>query len=382
MQFHGFKRENGRYGVRNHIIVISSVCCANGVVAAIERECPDVIMVQNAYGCAFGPQDVMTQFAVLTGLANNPNVGAVLIVGLGCEIFPAKNYVDAIKGKPVEAVVIQDAGSAATTRKGIEIVARFREQLSAQRRVEAPFSDLIVGLKCGGSDAFSGVTANPAVGSAVDLLVEAGSTAVMGEVTEMIGTAHILKKRCVDSRLGNELAHLITDHDKDVHEALGELAGLVISPGNMDGGLSSITEKSLGCNAKSGSTAIQELVAYGAVPSKKGLVIMNTPGYDIDAMAGMAAGGAQIILFTTGRGTPAGCPAVPVIKISSNSQIFRKMEGDIDINAGSILDEGKSIDEVGHEILTQICEIADGKLTCAEINRSIPFNYLKQGMTF
>jgi altronate dehydratase large subunit len=186
----------------------------------------------------------------------------------------------------------------------------------------------------------------------------------------------------VDAKLGNELEKLISDHEKEVHEALGELAGLVISPGNMDGGLSSITEKSLGCNAKSGTTAIKELVAYSAVPSNKGLVIMNTPGYDIDAMAGMAAGGAQIILFTTGRGTPAGFPAVPVIKISSNSQTFRRMEGDIDINAGSILDDGKSIEDVGHEIFERICRVADGELTCAEINRSTPFNYLKQGMTF
>ena len=382
MQFHGFKREDGRYGVRNHIIVLSSVCCANGVVAAIEREFPDIITVQNAYGCAFGPQDALTMFVVLTGLANNPNVGAALIVGLGCEIFPAKNYVEAISGKPVEAVVIQDGGSAATTRKGIEIIAGFKKHLSVQKRVDAPFSDLIIGLKCGGSDAFSGVTANPAVGSAADLLVGAGATAVMGEVTEMIGTAHILKKRCVDSKLGNEIEKLINDHEKEVHEALGDFAGLVISPGNMDGGLSSITEKSLGCNAKSGTTAIKELLAYGAVPSKKGLVIMNTPGYDIDAMAGMAAGGAQIILFTTGRGTPAGFPAVPVIKISSNSQTFGRMEGDIDINAGSILDDGKSIDDVGHEIFEHIRRVADGELTCAEINRSIPFNYLKQGMTF
>ena len=381
MEFKGYKRAEGRYGVRNHVLVVSSVSCANGVVEALGRIFPDIVTVQHAYGCGYGPDDWCTSFNMLSGLVNHPNVGAVLAIGLGCELLKAEHLADAVKGKPAEALVIQQAGSAATTRKGIDIVEGFIRQLKGQKRETAPLSELLVGLKCGGSDAFSGVTANPSLGVAADMLVGEGAAVVMGEVTEMIGTDHILKSRCDSPELGEKLQKLILGHEKYVKNALGELAGMVIAPGNIDGGLSSITEKSLGCNAKSGSTPIREVVDYSARPTKKGLIIMNTPGYDIDAMAGMA-GGAQIIVFTTGRGTPAGFPAVPVIKVSSNSTTFNNMRGDIDVNAGSILDTGKTVKDVGREIFECIVRTAGGGLTSAEINKSSVFNCLKQGATF
>ncbi len=382
MVFRGFRREDGRYGVRNHILVVSSVACANGVVDELGRLFPNIITVKNAYGCGYGPEDFKTSLNVLGGLVNHPNVGAVLVIGLGCELLKAEYLAGMVSGKPVEALTIQDAGSRATTEKGIIYIDRFALELEKHKRIEACVGELLVGLKCGGSDAFSGVTANPALGVAADMLVHEGAGVIMGEITEMIGTDHILKKRCRTPELGEELQKLILGHEDRVKKALGELAGLVIAPGNMDGGLSSITEKSLGCNAKAGSSMVVELVEYACRPARKGLIIMNTPGYDIDAMAGMAAGGAHIIVFTTGRGTPAGFPAVPVIKVSSNSNIFRKMTGDIDIDAGAVLEAGRSIDSIGKEIFDCIIETANGRLTCAEINRSEPFNYLKQGMTF
>ena len=382
MEFQGYRRDDGKYGVRNHVLVVSSVCCANGVVDAIGRIFPDVITIQHTYGCGYGPDDFMTSMKVLQGIINNPNVGAALVVGLGCELLKAEYLAQAAQGKPAEALVIQQAGSTATTKKGIDIAEKFIRNLARQKRMPAPVSELLVGLKCGGSDAFSGVTANPSLGAAADLLIAEGATVVMGEVTEMIGTSHILKKRCADPELGAKLEKLILDHEQHVRTSLGELAGLVIAPGNMDGGLSSITEKSLGCNAKSGTTAINELVDYGTVPTKKGLIIMNAPGYDIDCMAGMASAGAQIIVFTTGRGTPAGFPSVPVIKVSSNSNIYRNMVGDIDINAGSILDEGTTIKDVGREIFELCLKVAGGEATRAEINRSTPFSCLKTGPTF
>jgi len=382
MEFHGYKRDDGKYGVRNHVLVVSSVSCANGVVDAIGRVFPDVITIQHTYGCGYGPDDFMTSMKVLQGIINNPNVGAVLAVGLGCELLKAEYLAQAAQGKPAESLVIQQAGSAATTKKGIDITEKFIKHLAPQKRVPAPVSELLVGLKCGGSDAFSGVTANPSLGAAADLLVGEGATVVMGEVTEMIGTSHILKKRCADTELGAKLEKLILDHEQHVRTSLGELAGLVIAPGNMDGGLSSITEKSLGCNAKSGTTTINELVEYGSGPTKKGLIIMNAPGYDIDCMAGMASGGAQIIVFTTGRGTPAGFPAVPVIKVSSNSKIYNSMVGDIDINAGSILEKGRTINDIGREIYELCLKVAEGELTRAEVNRSTPFSCLKTGPTF
>jgi altronate dehydratase large subunit len=381
MKFKGYKRQNGEFGVRNHILVTSSISCANGVVAALGRQFPDVIAVQNAYGCGTGLDDASTGWLAIAGLMNNPNVGAALIIGLGCEIIQAQLFADAVKGKPVEVLKIQGAGSEATTRKGAEIIKIFQKQLRSQKRVTAPFSELLIGLKCGGSDALSGVTANPAVGAAADMFVAEGAGAMITEVTEMIGTAHILKRRCVTPELGEKVENLIIEHEKKVQELLGPLAGMVISPGNMDGGLSSIVEKSLGCITKAGSTPIVDCVGYGHKATKKGMMIMEGPGYDIEAMVGLAASGAQIIIFTTGRGTPAGTPAVPVIKVSTNTKTFLEMKGDIDINAGTIIDEGKSVGDAGKEIFDFTLAVANGKLTCAEINKSEPFSYLKEHLS-
>ena len=383
MEFLGYKRENGKIGVRNHVMIMSSVACANGVVQAIERAVPDVVPVTQAYGCGYGPEDVKVSIQALAGLLNNPNVGAVLIVGLGCEILKADYLKQAVSGKPVEALVIQESGgSRATAEKGIEIAKSFLKKLTSRKREPVPVSELIFGLECGGSDAFSGITANPAVGAAADILVKKGGSVILSETTEMIGTAHILKRRAANPDLGERVVELVNNQEKRVRATLGAAAGMVIAPGNIDGGLSSITEKSLGCIMKGGTTPINEIVDYGVSPTKKGLVLMDTPGYDIDSMAGMAAGGAQIILFTTGRGNPAGFPAVPVIKISSNSKTYDKMPGDIDYNAGRIIDAGLSLDEAGRDIFNLALEVAQGKETCAEVNRSIPFNYLKQGPTF
>jgi len=384
MEFMGYRREDGRIGVRNHVLVVSSVSCANGVVEAIGRALPDVVTVVHGYGCGYGRiEDAIVSGRVLSRLADNPNVGAVLFIGLGCELLSPDRLVGDVKNKPVEVLVVQkDGGSAATTAKGIEIAARFLADLKRQERIPVPVSELVVGLECGGSDAFSGITANPAVGVASDSLVASGATVILSETTEMIGTAHILKRRGVTAEVGEQVERLVNEHEKKVREELGERAGMVIAPGNIEGGLSSITEKSLGCITKAGSTPINEVIGYAERPTKRGLVIMDTPGYDIDSMAGMASGGAQVIVFTTGRGTIAGFPAVPVIKVASNSTMFGNMPGDMDVNAGTITDGDKTLDEVGREILDYVLRTASGLKTCAETNRSQTFNYLKQGPTF
>jgi altronate dehydratase large subunit len=383
MEFQGFRREDGKVGVRNHVLVISSVSCANGVVEAIGRELPEVVAVTHAYGCGYGPEDIGVSHRTMAGLMSNPNVGAALVIGLGCEGMNSQFLTQAVDGKPVKALVIQeDGGSRATTDKGIEICRDYLKELSSQERESAPVSELIVGLECGGSDAFSGVTANPAVGAAADMFVGEDATVILAETTEMIGTAHILKRRCATPQLGEQIERLVNDHEKHVRASLGDLAGMVIAPGNIDGGLSSITEKSLGCITKGGTTPITEFIEYAGRPEKKGLVIMDTPGYDIDSMAGMAAAGAQVMLFTTGRGSTAGFPAVPVVKIASNSNTYNKMPGDMDVNAGSIIDAGKTLEDVGSEIFSLSLEVAEGRQTCAELNKSAVFNYLKQGPTF
>jgi len=379
MEFLGYRRSDGRYGVRNYVLVLSSVSCASGVVDAIGRALPDVVTINYSTGCGLDRIGIRT----LTGLINNPNVGAVLVIGLGCEGTGSQRLLESAQAKPAEALVIQqDGGSTATTAKGIETASRFLKELKDQPRVPAPVSELVVGLECGGSDALSGVTANPAVGVAADRFVELGATVILSETTEMIGTAHILKRRGATPELGEQVEKLVNDQQKRVRAALGDLAGLVIAPGNIEGGLSSIAEKSLGCITKGGTTPINEVVEYAQRPSKRGLIIMDTPGYDIDSMAGLTAGGSQLILFTTGRGSTAGFPAVPVIKISSNSITYKNMPGDMDVNAGAIIDEDRTLDEVGQDIFDLSLSVANGRQTCAEVNRSVPFGYLKQVPTF
>ena len=374
MEFLGYKRKDGASGVRNHVLVVSAVACANGVVEAIGRALPEVVAISRTYGCSYDPVGL----PVLAGMINNPNVGAALIIGLGCEGPNSERLVQSARNKPAEALIIQkDGGSTATTAKGIEIATRFLKELHAQEREPAPVSELVVGLECGGSDAFSGMTANPAVGATADRLVNQGATVILGETTEMIGTAHILKRRGATPELGEQVERLVNEHEKRIRAILGdEIAGMVIAPGNIDGGLSSITEKSLGCINKAGTTPINEVVKYATCPSERGLVVMDTPGYDIDSMAGFAAGGAQIIIFTTGRGSTAGFPAIPVIKVASNSEMYHNMPGDMDINAGSIMDDGRTINQVGQEIFDLALRVANGQQTCAEINRSAPFGYI------
>lgn len=383
MKFQGFQRSDGQVGVRNHVLVLASVSCASGVVEAIGREVPEVTAVTHGYGCGVGPEDFGISHRALTGLLNNPNVGGALVVGLGCENMNSAYLTQAVVGKPVHGLVIQeDGGSAATTEKGVAIARELVRECAAAERVPVPVSELVVGLQCGGSDALSGVTANPAVGVACDRFVAEGATVILAETTEMIGTAHILERRGATPRIGERVAHLVNNHERHVRDSLGDLAGMVIAPGNIEGGLSSITEKSLGCIMKGGTTPIRDVVEYAVRSSERGLIIMDTPGYDIDSMAGIAAAGAQVMVFTTGRGSTAGFPAVPVVKVSSNSRIYRNMPGDMDINAGAIIDEGKTVDEVGREIFDLVLEVAEGATTCAEKNRSAPYNYLKQGPSY
>jgi len=370
MDFLGYRRKNGAVGTRNHVLVMSSVSCANGVVQAIGRELPEVKIITHTEGCGRATADVLIAKRTLAGLGRNPNVAAVLLVGLGCESIKADGLAEAIgeADKPVETLLIQEAGgSVKATAAGIGIARRMLVEAGQQRRQACPLSELTVGMECGGSDALSGLTANCLVGAVADWLVAAGATVILSETTEMIGTEKILAKRAADPRLASEIVDLIQGQRRRTEELLGERAGMVISPGNMDGGLSTITEKSMGCIVKGGTTPIQELVAYGQTPSKKGLVLMDTPGSDIFSLTGMAAGGSQLMLFTTGRGTPAGFPTVPVVKIASNSRLYANMTDDMDFDAGTLI-EGRALGDAGEELIGLVHAVAAGQVTKAERN--------------
>jgi len=379
MYFYGYPREDDTYGVRNYAVVMSSVVCVNSVVEEIARQVPGVVPITHNHGCGRTGEIAMR---TLSGLGRNPNIAALLIIGLGCEESVAPDIAGAIRatGKPVEYLVVQDeGGTAETTRKGIEIARKLLAHVRRQERVEVGLEHLVVGLECGGSDAFSGVSANPAVGITADLVVNEGGTAIISEISEMVGTAHILKRRAVDAAVAKKI---------DVYVALGtEVAawgakrgyGGAVSPGNIAGGLTNIVEKSLGCIAKGGTSPITDCIPYAMKPQTKGLVIMETAGYDIESMTGMVAGGAQVVIFTTGRGSTAGYALAPVIKVVSNSTTYKKMAGDFDVNAGTIVDGDRQIEDVGREIFDFLIAVASGKQTRAEINKQCQFAIRQEG---
>jgi len=384
MGFSGYVRPDGRVGVRNHVLILSSVSCANGVVNAIGRELPEVKTITHTEGCGRGPADIGLSNRTLVGLGSNPNVAALLIIGLGCEFIKAPGIRDAVAatGKPVEVLNIQEkGGSIKTASEGVKIAKKLLEQAAETKRTECGWDKLSVGLECGGSDALSGVTANPMVGATADWLVGLGATAVLSETTEMMGTAEVLARRAATPELGDRIRKLIEKQEELMNLHLGPFKNISISPGNMDGGLSTIREKSMGCIIKGGTTTINDLVEYAATPEKAGLVLMDTPGSDIFSLTGMAAGGCQIMIFTTGRGTPAGFPTVPVIKVATNSALFEKMNDDMDINAGQII-EGKSVEEVSADLNGLLERVAGGELTKAEKNLQESVSILTVGPAF
>ena len=367
----GYARPNGTFGIRNHVLVLATVSCVTGVIHRIAREVPEAVCVPHAWGCGRGsPRDLQLLFRVLSGMVHQPNVGAVVLVGLGCEVSNTRTLAAMIgdAGKPVEIFNVQeDGGSLATARKGAAAARRLLKEVSSQRRVPMSWNQVVAGMKCGGSDAMSGVTANVAIGTVADWLVERGATVLIGENTEMIGTAHVLARRAKDQHVAGEIERMVERAERLTQELMGDLASLVISPGNIDGGMSTIAEKAMGSICKGGTSTINQVVDYGEVPTERGLILQDGPGYDGDAMAGLAASGAQLMFFSTGRGTPAGFPGVPVIKVASNSQLYSAMADDMDVNAGALID-GKPRRVLRDEMLDLMIRVINGEPTQAERN--------------
>jgi altronate dehydratase large subunit len=331
---------------------------------------PDVVVVEHPHGCGRPPPDLGLQIKTLAGLVENPNVGGAVLVGLGCEPLSVGLLRSSLaaNGKPLRGLVVQEVGGSRKAADQAEAMAReILGDLERMPRHSGTAADLTVALECGGSDTFSGITANPAVGEAVDRLVAMGGTAILSETTEMIGALAPLLRRAENDEVATRLRETVEHQEALTREMLGPLAHRVLAPGNVESGLSTIAEKSLGCIAKAGSSPIREVLEYAQRPSKQGLVVMNTPGYDVESITGMAAAGAQAVIFTTGRGTPVGFPVAPVIKVSSTSELYQRMSDDIDVDAGTVL-EGKTVAAVGEEILSFLLRVARGERTKAEIN--------------
>ena len=375
-RFLGYSRADGTVGVRNHVLVVPTVVCANSVVEHLDRAGCDEAMLTHQHGCGQVGDDLALTQHVLAGLATNPNVGAVVLVSLGCESNQPHILAERIAGtgREVEVVSIQAMGGITAAVAGVtEAVAGLRSHLDVEPAVPAGWEELVVGLECGGSDGWSGITANPALGRAADWLVERGATVVLGETPEIVGAEHLLARRAVSPQVGADLLQAVDDWERKIARTGADARGGQPSPGNIAGGITTIEEKSLGAIQKGGSNQLQEVTGYGVRPSKRGLVFMDTPGQDIEQLTGLAAGGCQVVCFTTGRGTPTGSPVMPVIKIATNTGVARLMHDHIDIDAGRVAAGDATLDAVAAEIVSMVADVCAGTRTASERNRQRDF---------
>jgi len=366
MSFMGYRRQNGKVGVRNEIWIIPTVGCINGIAKTLENMSKNkdgvdgVFAFTHPYGCSQLGDDLKNTQKALAGLVNHPNAGGVLVLGLGCEnnlIADFKKVIGEIDDNRVKFLECQKADDEISD--GLELIDELIAYASKTKRENIPASELIVGLKCGGSDGYSGITANPMVGAFSDILVRQGGTTILTEVPEMFGAEMLLMERCSSKELFEGTVELINSF-KDYYKSHGQPIYENPSPGNKDGGITTLEEKSLGCTTKSGTMAVEGVYEYGELVDKKGLVLLSSPGNDLVATTALIASGAQIVLFTTGRGTPFGGP-VPTVKISTNNELYNKKKSWIDFNAGDIA-EGRSIAECAAELAGYVMRLASGEI--------------------
>lgn len=366
----GYRRPDGTVGVRNHVIVINSVAEVAGIVRRIADAVPGVVPVTHQHGYAQFPEDREQTVRTLVGNAANPNVAAALFIGLGGEEEMAHELAQKVQaqGRKAHALILADAPNVASLVD--EAAAWLRQALAEadkMSREKADVSELIIGLECGGSDAWSGVTANPALGVASDIVVGYGGTVILSETTEAIGAEHILARQAATPEVAQAFLDIVAAYEARMLATGEDVRSANPSPGNVKGGLTTLDEKSLGCIKKGGSTPLKEVVGYAYRPKERGFVFMDTPGYDVDSVCGMTAGGAQIVVFTTGRGSPTGSPIVPVIKVSTNTPLYRRMPQHIDVDAGVIIEGKGTLESVGREIFEKILAVASGEQAAAEM---------------
>lgn len=380
--FMGYRRATGRVGVRNYIAVLTSVnCSATAAHRIADHFTPDilanfpnvdgVVAFAHGTGCAMGGNGDGFEALqrVLWGYARNPNIGGVVLVGLGCEMMQIDWLIESYgltPGPLFQAMNIQDvAGLRRTIERGIEKVAAMLPVVNGFEREPCPASELMVALQCGGSDAMSGITANPALGYACDLLVAQGGTGVLAETPEIYGAEHLLTQRAATPAIGEKLIGLIKWWEDYTARNQGSMDNNP-SPGNKKGGLTTILEKSLGAAAKGGTTPLNGVYKYAEPVTARGFTFMDSPGYDPASVTGQIASGCNLVVFTTGRGSAFGAKPSPSIKVATNTEMFTRMEEDMDINAGSILSDGKTVEQVGREIYAMLLAVASGTTTKSE----------------
>jgi len=385
MEFLGYRRPDGKMGIRNHSLIIPTSVCSSTVAFNIAQQVPGTIALPNQHGCCQIGADYEQTLRTLINLGKNPNVGAVLVVGLGCEGVPIHEVVTAIAttGKPVDVVVIQEVGGTLrATAEGVRKMAELARQVDQIQPEKVHIRELSLAIECGGSDFTSGLASNPAAGIAADLLEAAGGNVMLSETTEFIGAEHILARREKSPEVAEKLFKIVRDCEESARLSHFDLRDGQPTPGNVAVGISSIEEKSLGCIYKAGHAPIQSVLQYGEIPSSKGLYIMDSPGQDVDSISGMLASGATVVIFTTGRGTPTGSPIAPVIKITANARTFKMMEDNMDLDASGIISGEETIEQVGQRIFDEIVMVANGRKPKAEILGHREFGIYKIAPTF
>ncbi|MFX0080796.1 MAG: UxaA family hydrolase [Candidatus Hodarchaeota archaeon] len=357
--FLGHPRSNGMVGIRNKIVVVSSVVCVNTVARRVADKINNAVAITHPYGCGQWGISYSNTFNILAGLASNPNVYGALVIGLGCENIFSNLLADKIKEsqKPVESFNVQDVqgGTIGAIEKGVSICKKFDKEAQKLKKEFFDFSHITLGLECGGSDSTSGLTANPSLGIVSDKLVSLGGTSILPEMAEWAGAEHLLSKRAINEEVSKEIMKLFEGKKFENR-----------SPGNIEGGLSTPEEKSLGNIAKGGKATIQGVIQYTEKPRGKGLWLMVEPGLDVVSVTALAAAGANIIVFTTGRGTPFGSPVAPVIKICGNPRTCDYMANNFDIDASQIITIDKSIEDISDLLWKKLIDVCNGEKTIAE----------------
>ncbi|MDR1827450.1 MAG: UxaA family hydrolase [Methylobacteriaceae bacterium] len=367
----GYRRPDGLVGIRNHVLILPTCACGSEVCRVVAQQVNGAVHIINNSGCAeVKVNEDMTQ-TILTGFAANPNIYGTVVIGLGCENVPHDKLLDNIRkktNKPVVSFGIQEIGG---TVKTIDMAVRAARQMVSEasqlKREPCDMSELILGLECGGSDATSGFTANPALGWVSDRLIEMGASTIMAETIELIGAEHVLARRGATKEIHDQIIMICKNFEEHLAGVGQDCRHGQPTPGNKAGGLSTIEEKSLGCIYKGGHYPIVEVVPEGVRPTKKGSIIMDTPGYDIACNTAMIAGGCQVIAFTTGRGTPTGHAVAPILKITGNKQTFEKMKDNLEVDVSAVTEGKMSIEEAGQVIMDELLAIMNGKLTLAEV---------------
>lgn len=370
MQFMGYKRSEGRAGIRNHVLILPTCACGSESSRIVASQVRGAVNIVFNTGCSDVAANTAMSQKILTGFACNPNVYGVVIIGLGCETVPHKvlrEIIEAMTKKPVVSFGIQEEGG---TLKTIEKATRAARIMAAeagmQQKEPCDISELLLGIECGGSDATSGIASNPAVGNLSDRLVDLGASTIMSESIEWIGGEHVLARRAATPEIHNQIIKVCEDYEKHLLAAGQDCRAGQPTPGNKDGGLSTIDEKSLGCIFKGGTRPIVEVLEQAERPTKQGAIVMDTAGYDISSVTSMVAAGCNAVIFTTGRGTPTGNAIAPVLKVTANEHTYQWMEDNMDVDLSAIIRGEMTIPESGEMLLGEMEKILNGKLTKAE----------------